>query len=255
MNSKALGSLGIGRAGKFAKFQVSKAAAITSGEIIRHVRESIFHQDALRFFFGETEEMSMGDTVEGVTTSIHKLGATVPRPERFVWVIQMCHRNASDMDYATFIRTNDLVSMAASEGVLRDASADACGKMRRAMGSVLDEEHRTFFKKSRRLAFAFDDSDQVLVLRGRLTSVETRICAKEFTIDVVKDYGTDTAQNADAAWLGLKRLCLIEKGKRHMKGNSRHPVWLRQTYIFNTFIKIKRVPIISCSLETYNTYY
>jgi hypothetical protein len=236
MNSKALGSLGIGRAGKFANFQVSNAA-ITSREIFRHVRGSTFHQDALIFFLKEKEERSMDDIVECVTSSIQKLGATVPRPERFVWVIQMCHRNASDMDYAAFIRTNDLVSMAASEGVLRDASADACGKMRRAMGSVLDEEHRTFFKKSRRLAFAFDDSDQVLVLRGRLTSVETRICAKEFTIDVVKDYGTDTAQNADAAWLGLKRLCLIERGRRHIKGNSRHPVGLRQTYVCNTFVK------------------
>ena len=147
MNSKALGPLGIGRAGKFARFQVSGAAAITSALINRHVRASIFHQDALMFFLEEKEERSAGDIVEGVTTSIQKLGATVPRPERFVWAIQMCHRNASDMDYAAFIRTNDLVSMAASEGVLRDASADACGKMRRAMGSVLDEEHRTFFKE------------------------------------------------------------------------------------------------------------
>jgi hypothetical protein len=175
---------------------------------------------ALKWMVTSTQDQEVeGDVlVQILSTNLSSVGQVVPRPDRYVWTIQTLHAASSARDYAAFCSTNDLSTMGTSTGVMRDCSKDSFLKQLRTCGAVLDAEHREFFSRGLRLAFAFDDRDQTNVLRTRITVTSPVVEAREFIADVQQDFGYSVADQATAAYKSLLRLCLVERGRRDNKG-------------------------------------
>jgi hypothetical protein len=122
-NFVASGGDGRGRANAFAKFRV-RGSTLQSSEIIRHCQSKL-HSNALAALTApdlqpaastESDEKPEG---YGVATCAAE---HVPRSEKFVWAIMVCHGAGSDMDYKKFCQESDLTSYLSSDGKMTDSS-------------------------------------------------------------------------------------------------------------------------------------
>ena len=84
----------------------------------------------------------------------------VPRPDKFVWGVTVCHSAGSDRDYDRFCRAADLTSYLSPGRLCSDAGKGACIRITCALGAVLEQQHQAILRKGRRLAFSIDERDR-----------------------------------------------------------------------------------------------
>ena len=94
-----------------------------------------------------------GQTVMAVATQAPDVEQSVPRVDRWVWMIRSCHQGSSQRDFEKFSEVEVLNSVMPEGTVLNDTSRKACGKMLACCGCVIDEEHSNLLRRACRLAF------------------------------------------------------------------------------------------------------
>ena len=201
----------------FSKFQVASLATMQGTEIRRHCQSDL-HKKAMAQLqssqssqSGLQPECALEPEATGVSTTCAE---EVPRPDKFVWAATTCHAAGSWRDYRQFCETADLTSYLTSGSRVTDSSKQTCMKLNSAWGAVLEDEHQAVLRKGTRLAFSFDERDQVFVNRIRVVVCSPQVVAHEFIGGVVRDFGHGIDECADAAWESLKSLCMIRKGRR-----------------------------------------
>ncbi len=209
------GTAEAGRAKAFASFTVAQPSMLQKSHLANHC-QTRFHMAAEAAFFGGSVDgfQPEDEPLEGVTTCSPEVGQTVPRADRIVGALQIVGGSESHRQYTRICAASDLTNPLSVVGNEVDASRQTCKKIIRCAGSVCRDKHQALLRRAHRLAFAYDDRDQVNVLRVRVVCCEPKVEAAEFVADVAEDYGFTEAAHADVVWGGLRRLRVLEKGKR-----------------------------------------
>jgi hypothetical protein len=203
------------RGGAFARFEVRSLNTLQGSELRRHC-EGEYHMDAMKKVMGISsgcQPVSGSPDQEefmGVATS----GRGVPRADKFVWAVTVCHAAGSDEDYRRFCEAADLTSYLSSGYLLTDSGRSTRIKINTAWGAVLNDQHQAYLRKGVRLAFSIDERDQVFVNRVRVTVLVPEVAAHEFVASVIRDYGHGIQECADAAWKSLESMCTWRVGTR-----------------------------------------
>ena len=198
----------------WAKFEIRQAGNLKQ-MVLRHCM-SEQHRQAVRMAqqpHPAPSQRPAGFSASSVSRPEPELDA-VPRAERFVWAIENVARGGSFRDFETWCRTNDLTSQLTSTGVNRDSSRLAGAKMTFCVAAVKVEERQQLLRRAWRLSFAVDDRDQVFVMRARVSFLRPRPGSEDFLVGLVRDYGFEVADSAEAIWQCLRSLCTIRRGRR-----------------------------------------
>ena len=205
--------------GAFALFEVRTLATLQGMEINRHCKSELHTQamKALELSASGNLQPEGSEEVDatGVSTSCME---AVPRPEKFVWAATNCHAANSYRDFRQFCESAELTSVLSSGRNKTDSGKTTCMQLITAWGAVLSDEHRAVLSKGQRLAFSFDERDQVFVNRVRIVVCNPKVKAHEFVAGVVRDFGHGIDECADAAWESLKALCVKHVGRRGPDG-------------------------------------
>ena len=205
----------------WAKFEVTDAKSVRKQNIVRHCK-SEHHKAAVRMAQQPppvASERPAGFSTTSGSQPEPGLDA-VPRVERFVWAIQNVARGGSFRDFQKWCETNDLTSQLTSEGVCRDSSRQCAAKLTFCVAAVKVEERQSLLRRALRLSFAVDDRDQVFVMRARASFVRPRVGSEDFFVGLVRDYGYETADSAEAIWQCLRSLCTVRRGRREISGSK-----------------------------------
>ena len=125
-NFVAQGRNGPGRCSAFSKFEVRRLNTLQGTEIKRHC-DGEFHAEVVKALarpasgcqpvpglrLASREEPDSGvepDAMEPDATGVATTVRDVPRPDKFVWGVTVCHIAGSYRDYDRFCRAADLTS-------------------------------------------------------------------------------------------------------------------------------------------------
>ena len=202
----------------FARFEVNSLATLQGTEIRRHCN-SDFHKSALKAL-DESSALQAGSSAsQAGSEEPDHLGVPgvegVPRPDKFVWGITVCHAAGSDCDYQRFCKAAALTSYLSPGYLVSDAGRSACMKIISAVGGSLRDQHQRILRKAVRLAFSIDERDQVFVNRVRIVVCIPEVRAHKFVARVIRDYGNGSGECADAVRMSLRALCERLREKRN----------------------------------------
>ena len=82
------------------------------------------------------------------------------------------------------------------------------------LATVKVEERQELLRRAWRLSFAVDDRDQVFMMRARVSVMRPKVGSEDFFVGLVRDYGYQTQDSAEAIWECFRSLCTVRRGRR-----------------------------------------
>lgn len=213
----------------WAKFEVREVASVKKLNIQRHCK-SEHHRAAVRMaqqphHAASSQQLAVSGSQPVSGSKPEPALDGVPRAERFVWAIQNVARGGSFRDFEKWCETNDLTSHLTSQGVCRDSSKQCAAKVTFCVAAARVEERQQLLRRALRLAFAVDDRDQVFVMRARVSFLRPKAGSEDFFVGLVRDYGYNTEDSAEAIYECLRSLCTVRRGRRF----GSQPGWRSET--------------------------
>ena len=202
----------------FARFEVTATSSFQRQRFIDHV-EGPFHKDALSWKFSESPKTNLIKAAKQEAGGDNVVPGAPP-VNNFLWALMLPHGPCSNRQYKSFMQLHSLDS--GNAGAIIDRGHHTVAKMHGSAGAYLHNKHVDLVSKSVRLSFAFDDMDQINILRCRVTYMTPRVGTCEFVAPAVMDFGVEVEDNEKAVKTSLQRLCQKITGKQSRVGPIVH---------------------------------